>query len=71
MRRHCDRCGAEAGVTLRALGEQLPAKRPRIDLCRRCWAALDRWLCPVGPPVRPPDDDDQGDDDGPETDAVD
>jgi hypothetical protein len=57
----CDRCGSEAEVTLRTLGEQLPARRPRTDLCARCWAAFDRWVRPLGPPVHPREDDDQGD----------
>jgi hypothetical protein len=59
----CDKCSAPAEVVLRVLGEQLPASRPRIDLCRRCHAALERWLAP---PTRPAGraevlDDDQGD----------
>jgi hypothetical protein len=46
MTLRCDNCSAPAEVVLRVLGDQLPASRPRIDLCRRCHAAIERWLAP-------------------------
>lgn len=67
QRVRCDKCGESAdgpgSVVLRVLQSQLPMRRARVDLCKCCWAELDRWLTPR--PAEPVaiDDDDQADDD--------